>query len=449
MFSRFYVYRQTGMVFFVLSIFLFLSISVVFAEQNLKRSIIVVGDIEGVIGGATRDYVDSLISYASENNASLIILKINTPGGTLSFTLDIIELIDKSPIPIVGYVVDRWAMSAGTIILLCTHYAAMEPGTIIGAVQPVSMSPSGEYRPLNETKLLNPIYKQIETCMKKHDRNFTVAKKFVYENLVLDDVEALKYNVIETTAANINDLIARINGSTIKLQGSEYTVVLANPVVEYYEMRIGLKIAQFLSDPIVSSIITSIAMLVILAALASGEPSLIAVGIVLLIIGFFGIGFSASMLSLTMLIIGIAMLLAELLSPGFGLIGASGIILLVLGSFMLFGGKPMYISKEAMVAAQRIVLSTILPLAALFSLIVYKAIKVVREKPVYVPSVVGKHGVARDFMEPGKEGFVMIEGEYWRSLNVDEEAIKPGEEVVVVKKEGPILYVKKKSEKSR
>ncbi len=457
--NRFEQFEQVaGTRYLLLAVFLALalhalllaSLGVAAAPAADTRSIVVVGRVDGVIDSATCDYVKQLLSYAASEGASLVVLELNTPGGGLEAALCITDAISSSQIPVVGYVVERWAVSAGTLILMCTHYAAMQPGTIIGAAQPVALSPTGSYVPINESKILNPIYKKIEACMKLRGRNATVAKLFVYKNLVLTADEALRMHVIEAVAPNIYALLEKVNNTVFTLDGGvKLRVVLTNPELEYYGMSLGQRILHVLSDPLISSILSSIGILLLIVSLASGAHHLIVVAIALLLLSFIGLGMATTLAAAALLVFGLILLFVELfVTPGFGVIGFTGIALLVLGFLVGFTSRPAYIAGESLAVAQRVLLAVVTPLAALMGVIVYKAARAWRQKPVYKPTPEGKTGRAIDRIEPNGMGFVMVEGEYWQARNVGSETINPNDKIIVVGKDGAVLLVRKYSEKA-
>ncbi len=417
---------------------------VAYQQQKNTVDYVVVGDINGVIDDSVSEYVSQLISYAKDIGAKLVILKLNTPGGSLEAALKITSALRDSSVPVAGFVVNRWAVSAGTMILMCTHYAAMQPGTIIGAVQPVMISPSGEYTPINESKILNPVYKEIEVCMKMHHRNITAAKEFVYHNLVLDAEEARKYHVVEAVASGIEDLLAEVNGSTVYMINGQHVIVLHNTRLVYYEMPAGLRLAHWLSDPLVGSLLTSLGFIILLIALATHHLAFVSLALALIILGFFSYGFSTSILAVAILLTGLIMLMIELfVIPGFGAVGVTGIILLIIGAFMMFTSKPVYIAGSTMRAAFYTLMAIILPLSGLAAVVIYKAVKAWRMKPVYTPSVIGKKGKALDDIPVGGTGFVMVEGEYWQAINRGDKPIRKGDRIIVTGKDGSILIVKR------
>ncbi|ABM79993.1 NfeD family protein [Hyperthermus butylicus] len=438
------VYRQrTSMIAAgVLVIVLGLALLAASSMARPAGDLVVVAEVYGVIDSAMCNYVNDAITYAHESHAKLLVILLNTPGGSLDAALCITEAISKSPVPVAGFVVERWAVSAGTMILMCSHYAAMQPGTIIGAVQPVALTPTGTYQPINESKMLNPVYKKIEACMRLYNRNITVAKRFVYENLVLTAEEAVKIHVVEAVAVNIHDLLAKINGSKVNMVSGQTEIVLHDPVVEYYSMPLGQRILHYLSDPLVSSIFSSIGILLLIVALASGTLQLAVVAIALLLLSFIGFGLAASLAAAALILFGLILIGVELfVTPGFGIIGFTGIALTLLGVLIGFTGKPTYIAGESLRVAQRILIAVIVPLSGLMGIVVYKAARAWRRKPVYMPLPVGKQGRAIDEMPPGGTGFVMVEGEYWQARNVGRRIIRRDEKVRVVGKDGVTLLV--------
>ncbi len=410
-----------------------------------QESLIVLGQVEGIVSGAAVDYVRSLIDYGLARNADIIIIKINTPGGSLESTLEIIEYMRNSPIPIAVFVVDRWAVSAGTMILVCSDVAAMEPGTIIGAVQPVEMAGEG-FRVINESKILNPIYKQMEACLKIHGRNYSIARDFVYKNVVLLADEAKELGVIDVVANSVHELISKINNTFIE-RLSKKLIIDKQYVIETYTMPLGLRLAQLLSDPIIGSLLSSIAILLILLGLASGHPSMLVPGIALLILSLFGLGFSASIVAIGLLLVGIMLIIIEIaLIPGFGVVGLTGILLSFLGFIIAFSGKEMFISQEVIEAAFKTVLAVFIPLALFMGIIVYKAAKAWRARPTYTPEIIGKTGKAIDEIRPGEQGFVLVEGEYWLAKNIGRTTIHAGDSIRVLDKKGTLLLVERVEE---
>ncbi len=409
---------------------------------------VLVAKITGVIDEATRDYIYNVISKAEETH-SLVVIELNTPGGLLDAAFDIVLRIDRAKVPVVGYVVDKWAESAGSLILVCTHIAAMQPGTIIGSMQPIEYNPTtGTYKPVNESKIINPILKFIEVHAGNKGHNVTVIKKFVLQNLNLDAREALKLHVIDYIADNLNQLLEEINGTTVKLPltGLIYKIDTSNAIIEYCEPQLRNRLAHMLSDPMLSSLLLTLGLMIILFSLLSGNLHVTPIGVLLLLLGLMGSGFNINATSIFLLILGTILLAVELfVTPGFGILGGTGIVMLALGIALLPVSQGYSFSKEyaQMFAYTAYGMGGVL--GAFTGVAIYKVLQAKKRKP-FSWEITGKVGRAIDDIKPGSEGFVIIEGEYWRARS--DEEIKVGEKVIVIGKEGPVLIVKKYVESS-
>ena len=398
--------------------------------------------VTGIIDKAVEDYVVSSIRRAEAENAVLVI-ELNTPGGYLDSALNIVTNISRARVPVVGFVVNRWAESAGTLILVSTHVAAMQPGTIIGSMQPVAYNPAtGSYQPINESKIINPIIQVLCEHGATRGRNATALVRFILFNDNYGAEQALRYHVIDMIADNLPDLISKLNGSVVALPSGDK--VLLKLSGEYYEIPPGprIQLVHALSDPILSGLLVSLGMLIVLFGLASGHYASAGIGALLLLLGMIGTGFNPNTASIILIILGSILVIVELHTPGFGIIGGTGIAMLVFGIALLpvestgFAVSPEYAST---------ILHAIYAVGAVFAGItaytVYKIIEVRRRKPI-IWTIIGAEGKAIDEISPSKPGFVIVEGEYWKAVSRGG-TIKPGEPVRVIAKEGPILIVEK------
>ena len=397
--------------------------------------------VEGIIDYAMRDYVEYGIRIAERENGVLIIM-LNTPGGYLDAALDIVTLISKSRVPVVGYVVDRWAESAGTLILVTSHVAAMQPGTIIGSMQPVQYDPArGTYRPVNESKIINPIIEVLCEHGVSRGRNETALVRFVLNNDNYGATEALRYNVIDIVARDVEELVEKLNGLTVYLPIEESVAISLSGEIVFISPPLRIRLLHSLSDPILAGILLSLGTLIILFSLASGNLAVVGVGVLLLLLGLAGSGFNPNLTSLLLILGGSILLAIEIYTPGFGIMGGTGILMLVLGIAMLpisgqgFAVSPAY-GKQLILTLYSLGAF----MGALTAFMVYKVLKV-RKRPPVIWTLEGKRGKAIDPIGPGKEGYVIVEGEYWKAVSDDD--IKPGDEVIVVAKEGYILKVRK------
>ncbi|MCE4617092.1 MAG: nodulation protein NfeD [Desulfurococcales archaeon] len=418
------------------------STNTVYRENMKLVDKAVVIRVEGIIDDATLDYVKSAIRYAEEQNA-LLIIELNTPGGLLDSAMEIVIAIDKASIPVAGLVVDKWAESAGTLILVSTHIASMQPYTQIGSMQPIAYDPvSGSYEPVNDSKIINPILKFLDEHAASKGRNKTALHLFVTENLNLGPQEALKYNVIEYIATDANDLVRQVNGTTIELPSGwivkisvplDFTITRYQPGLRYY-------IAHTLSDPTLSGLLLSIGMLIIIFAILSGHLHSLGLGALLLLLGLLGSGYSISTTALILLLLGALLLGIEVFTPGFGIIGGTGIVMLVLGLILIPTSGEFGITQSYANTMLFIAYAVGIVLALIFAFIIYKVLRI-RRKTRFEWKVVGKTGRASTDIEPGNEGFVVVDGEYWKATS--KRLIKKGEKIVVIEQKGLFLVVDK------
>lgn len=435
---------KTFHIIFLIVLFLLGIASNVNARETANYVIVI--EIKGSIDYGIVELVKEGIERAEAVNGILVMI-LDTPGGMVDAAQEIISLIRTSEVPVIGYVYPpgKGAWSAGTFILLATHIAAMAPGTVIGSMQPIIYNPlTGEYEFVNESKILNPIIEQATTLARDRGRNVSIAKRFVTENLNLDANEAYEYNIIEYVASSLNDLLSKIDGVIVKLDNGEEVVLRTlNAVIDYYSGSLRSQIIHIMSDPILNGILSTIGIMIVLFSIISGHYIATPIGIMLILLALIGAGFSANLASLALIFIGSLALAIELfVTPGFGVLGFSGIIMIALGiALMPFFTPGWLISPEYQRALFWVGVAFGTTMGFITGIIIYKALKARRKPLLLKADMTGAIGRSIDKLEPGKEGFVFIDGEYWRARSL--EIIEPNEKVIVVGKEGPVLIVKK------
>lgn len=427
---------------FLLLTILTISIKPVFSQET---HYIVTVNINGEINYGTQYLLEEALSEAEKLDAPLIMI-LDTPGGLLDSANNMIKLIRNSNVPVIGYVYPAGAQawSAGTLILLATHIAAMAPGTLIGAAQPVLYDPTtGTFKPINESKIINPIVGIITTLAEDRGRNKTAAESFVRKNLYLTAEKALKYHVIEVIALNMDDLINKIDGWTVKLDnGREYVLRTKGAVLYHYSGSIRVYVVKALSDPIINSLVATLGVLMLIFGLLSGHYLVVPLAIGLIILSLIGTGFSINAVSLALLVIGAVALAIELFTPGFGVLGFTGIILIALSIALLPMLNPGWlISPSYQATLFWTGISLGIGLGAFTGFILYKIIKVKKQPPKLTTVPEGSVGKAIDNIGPNNPGFVIVEGEYWKAIS--DEEIHKGDKIVVIGKEGPLLKVRK------
>jgi len=425
--------------------------------------------VDGPIGPATADYFTrSLDKAVDEQGASLIILQMDTPGGLDAAMRDIIQDILSSPIPVVSYVAPNGARaaSAGTYIMYASHVAAMAPATNLGAATPVQLGGGGSDIPGPESeegpkegedgqdgeappalgedamthKVVNDAVAYIRGLAKLRDRNADWAEKAVREAASLDAREALESNVIDVIAVDLDELLAKIDGITVQIRGSEQTLategipittmepdwrsellaVITNPNIAYILMLIGIYglIFEFANPgTFVPGVIGAICLLLALFALQ------------VLPINYAGLG---------LMLLGIALMTGEAFVPSFGMLGIGGVIAFVIGSIMLIDtDAPGFGISLALIGA------VALFSAGLFAIVMGLLMRA-RQRPVVSGSeeMIGARATAlEDFEGTGR---VRAHGELWSATS--DAPVKKGQTLEIVGMDGLRLKVTAESQ---
>jgi len=421
---------------FLFILFLFSS----FLAQAESKTVLV-AEIDGPITQATVELVEESIDYAESRGLDALIFTIDTPGGGLDETHKIVELIEQSNVPIIGYVypTGATAWSAGTFVLLSTDIAVMKNHTVIGSCQPVEMTMTGS-RPINESKYINALTEWIRSIAAENGRNASIAERFITENLNLNASNALKYNVIEFISPSIDTLLRQINGTHVKGK----ILATKDAKIEYYSPSPAFHLVSVLSNPALSSILLIIAIFSIIFGIHTPGHGAEVFGVIALILALIGMGFSVPVISAFFLIVGFVLIMIEIfITPGFGFIGTGGIIAILLGSILLV---PSYSNMRWLISSEYqniLLLFAIVPtilIAAFFVFALYKVMIIRGKKPV-LNRFVGEKAETLDEITPTKTGYVRYRGEYWLAKSA-EGRIPARKKVIIEKKEGPILIVK-------
>ncbi len=414
------------------------------ATYSAEADRLIAVKIEGTITAMSSEVIDEALKEAESLNTPLLIL-IDTPGGNLDATMKIIDRIERSTVPVIGYVYPKGARawSAGTYILLSTHIAAMAPHTILGSAQPVAYSPLGGTQPINDTKTINALTTFLVEKARMHGRNETAAARFIKENLNLSAEEARKMNVIEYVAESVEDLLKLVDGVKVKLLEGEYLIKTAGMKVIWWEPTLRLQILRVLSDPIISYILFILGLYALIFGLTSPGYGSEVIGGLCLILGLIGLGLTGIFIGGLMLIaLGAVLLLAELLTPGFGLLGGAGFACIIIGGILLFPTLPTgpwLVSTDLLNQLLLITLLVPLTIGVFFVFAAYKVIQA-RKRPPAIGGIVGELCVAVEDIPKGEVGVVRCEAEYWQASS-DQDILK-GQKVRVIQKDGPILKVK-------
>ncbi|MDD5338890.1 MAG: nodulation protein NfeD [Dehalococcoidales bacterium] len=399
--------------------------------------------IKGTINPVLVDYVDRGIQAAEENNASALIIQLDTPGGLDTAMRDIVKLMVNAYVSVVVYVSPSGsrAASAGVFITMASHVAAMAPNTAIGAAHPVSIGEEGE-EAMSETmeeKVLNDAAAYIRSLAESHGRNIEWAEKAVRESVSATENEALELNVIDLIAYDLNDLLAQLDGREVELiHGQIVTLHTAGATVIDFGMTGIENFLYTIADPNIAYLLLSIATLGIMAEIFN--PGLIFPGIVggiSLLLAFYSLGvLPVNYAGILLIVLAIGLFIGEVLTTTFGLFTAGGVISLVAGSLMLFkGAAPEFQINPWLIAGVCIVIT------AALAFLVQRAISAHRKQAVTGrEELVGKTALVKVALNP--EGTIFYKGENWTAIS-ESGKITAGEKVVIKRIDGLLLYVVK------
>ena len=405
--------------------------------------------IDGEIEPILAEYIVGGIEQANRDHASLVLITINTPGGLDDSMREIIRAILKSPVPVATFVTPSGsrAASAGFFILLSADIAAMSPGTDTGAASPL-MEIGGQVAQIDETlkkKIFNEATAYLRSYASQRGRNADLAATAVTDAKAFSEKEALDGKLIDLEASSPEDLIAKLDGRTIKrFDGSSAQLALAHPVINMQEMTGRQKILARIVDPDVFFLLLIIAALGIYTEFT--HPGLFAPGVV------GGIALVLAMFSMHLLPVNVAGLLFMVLAmvlfvleakfPTHGVLGVGGVVSMILGALLLI---------RSPLTGMGVRLGTALGAALPFAVIVIILMRLVLRSRSWKPAV-GKEeliGEVGEITEPvsapsGPEtatGMVRVHGELWRAATRPGENIPVGARVRVRKVNGLTLEV--------
>jgi membrane-bound serine protease (ClpP class) len=392
--------------------------------------------IDGTINPAVDDFIREGIARARLEGAKALIIQLDTPGGLLESTRSIVKEMLGSPVPVIVYVAPSGsgAASAGTFITMAAHIAAMAPGTNIGAAHPVAGS-GEEVKGVMGEKIENFTASFGETIAQKRGRNTDWAIQAVRKSVSITEKEALKKNVIDIVAANLDDLLQQADGRKVDLDGKEVVLTVKNARIERFEMSLKQKILDKLSHP-------NIAYLLMMAGILGlymefSHPGVIFPGVagaICLLLAFISLQIlPINYGGLILILLGISLLIAEAFVPSFGVLGVGGGISLALGSLLLFDTESSDLTLD-----RSIVFAAVGTLSAYMLIVGYLVLRTQKKKAmVGLEGMVGEIGEVKVALNPN--GKIFVHGEYWSAEAEDQVAV--GEKVRVVGFDGMCLKV--------
>ena len=338
---------------------------------------------DGPVNPMLLSYLERGIARAEESEASALVLRLDTPGGQVDLTLDIIKVMHASRVPIIVYVWPTGAMagSAGTFITLAGHAAAMTPGSTIGAASPVAEG-GQEIGDTLRAKITNILAAEIENLAKRRgDEAVAWARRAVIEAEAATAEQALDYGIIDAVAADVDDLLRQLDGLSVEVDGQEQPLQLSGlPVV-----NLPMTGPENTLNTIVNAIaVPGIAILLIVLGVQAiigefSQPGGYVLGIVgatAFMLGMFALGIlNANWVGLGFILLSLLLFLVDIKAPTHGALTVGGIVTFVLGAVVLFSGT------EAAIPWPTIIGLAVFS-ALFFGFVVAKAIQSQRKRPI-------------------------------------------------------------------
>ncbi|MBN2701859.1 MAG: nodulation protein NfeD [Methylothermaceae bacterium] len=392
--------------------------------------------IDSTINPGTLGLLEHAIEIAETQRAGALIVQIDTPGGLLSATRDMVGAISESDVPVIGYVAPAGASatSAGAFILLATHIAAMHTGTNVGASSPVAGDGSDVGGTLGK-KIMNDTRAFMRSIAAKQGRNADVAERFVSEALSLSASEAKQQQVVDLIADSIPELLAQVEGREVRVNGKNYVLALSGMTVHPVAPRLIDRLLIHIAHPQVAHLLISLGTLGVYIEILSpglGFPGVF--GAVAVILGLVGVQtLPVNMGFLILLFLGIAFMVAEYFVAGFGVLGIGGAIAFILGSLNLF-------DVPSSADYQSEILSISIAVAAAILLTTWLVSRSLAGGP-RARQMAGKTGEAMVSFD--QRGHVLIDDERWPAETL--EPLKRGDKITVVQKNADGCLTVKKS----
>ena len=433
------------------------SLALVAGGMRAAPPTVVVLPLTGAIGPATADFVTRGIARADKEGAQLVVLEIDTPGGLDTSMREIIKAILASNVPVAAFVAPSGARaaSAGTYILYASHIAAMAPGTNLGAATPVQIGAPGLSPPStpaspDKTKSPDegPAAGDALTRKQVHDaaayirgfaqlrgRNQDWAERAVREAVSLSADEALAQHVIDLTARDVGDLVAKLDGRKLSTAGGERTLQTGGAAVSIEEPDWKSRFLAVITNPSIALILMMLGVYGLFFEFSN--PGFVlpgVVGAIALLLGLFALHMlPVNYAGLALVALGLGFFVAEAFMPSYGSLGVGGIIAFAIGVLMLIDtDAPGFGVSLWLIAALALV-------TAVFVILVASVAVKARRRPVVTGSeeLIGSVGVVLD--DADTEGWARVHSEQWRVQSAA--PLKRGQAVRVTARNGLILTV--------
>lgn len=403
-------------------------------------------EINGPVTPTMASYFERGIASAERNDANAVLIILDTPGGNVTPTQEIIRIFRAAKLPVIVFITPSGAQaaSAGSIITMAAHFSAMSPQTVIGAASPVGEGGAD----LDETiyrKLTEDFTAQIRSLVGRRGEEATeLAEAMINEARAVNAQEALAIGLIDAVATDVDDLLSQLDGETASIDGQIRTLETADAAQRRYFMNFIEQILHALSNPLLVSILLVIGVQAILIELGSPGGWVAGfIGILCLGLAFYGLGqLPANWFGLGLIAVAFVLFVLEVKALTHGALALAGTITMLAGLLVLFNspGTPAFarISVPSAIAISGFT-------AMFFIFIVTMALRAQQKQPVTgVEGLIGHRAVIRTANPvdgPPFTGTALANGELWR-VTADQPLAK-GDEMVVSEVDGFVLHITK------
>jgi membrane-bound serine protease (ClpP class) len=393
--------------------------------------------VNDTIQPVSAEFFSRAVDEAARRHDEALLIQINTPGGLIDSTREIIQKITNSSVPVIIYVAPSGsrAASAGFFILESADVAAMAPGTNTGAAHPVALG-GGSMDDVMKQKIENDAAALMRSVVARRGRNVEVAESTVRQSKSFTEQEALSQHLIDYVASSQDDLFRQMEGKSFKrFNGQQVVLNLAGQQVVPFGMTIKEHVLNYLMDPNIAFILLAIGALALYAEF--NHPGAVVpgtVGVVFILLATFALNLLPTRFAALVLILGaFALFAAEAKFASHGVLTIGGMVLLTLGGLLLVDA-PIPQMRVHLVTA----LAVSIPLGGITAFLMGIALKAQRNKQVSgLQGLIGEAGVAQTALSP--RGKIFVHGEIWDA--VSSSAIAPGQAVVVSRFDGMLLQV--------
>lgn len=407
------------------------------AASDAAAQRVMVVDFGTVVHPLTQEIVAEGLRQADEAGDAAVVLKINTPGGLLESTNEIVQVILASPVPVIAFVTPSGgrAASAGFIILVSADIAAMSPGTNTGAAQPV-LAMGGELKGTMKQKVENDTAASLRAVTDRRGRNSELAVKAVLESASFTEEDALEAELIEVIAKDVGDLLAQADGRTlVRFDGTEQVLNVAGATTYDYVPNLRQRVLLPLINPSVALVVLVIGLIGVYIEFSN--PGLIVPGVVggiMVIVGLMALSLlPINFAGAALILLAAAFFVIEAMTPLNGILATGGVIAMILGIVILVDTDV----PELQIGWGPATAIT-LPFAAISVFLLQLAVRSFRYKVATgSEAMVGEVGEARTAVDG--EGTVFVHGEIWSATSGS--PVKAGDKVRVVAVDGMTLEV--------